>query len=506
MIGSRCPRSDPLRFREFDIDPLLLSGVDSAGYLEATPIQEHAIPVALRGQDVLGLAQTGTGKTAAFAIPILQHFIRSTRAEVKSTTPKKIKSLIIAPTRELADQINKSVRTLGIRIHFSSLALYGGVNKKPQEKALAKGVDLVVACPGRLLDHLTDQTISLSSVEILVLDEADTMCDMGFFPDVRKILKYLPHQKQTLFFAATMPQEIRELSADLLDNPELVQMDRIAPAKTVSHALYPTTGKMKKRMVIHLLKQTRTGQVMVFTRTKRRARFLAADLENSGFKVAPLQGNMSQNKRQQAIDGFRKGKYDILVATDIASRGIDVSEVTHVINYDMPQTVDSYIHRIGRTGRALNVGEAFTLSVDEDEPVIQKVERLLGQLIERRRLDDFDYGGFSPNAKKIAAPLHKPRSSGHKSHSNQNNNRHGRANPRRVKGSYSDGSNRQAGKTRNPEDTKSSKNNNKNRNYRSHRQEKETNGTSNGGTERRKNLSSKRRSRRQSGNSSSTTR
>ena len=260
----------------------------------------------------------------------MQHFIKAAREEVKSTSPKKIRSLVIAPTRELADQINEDIRTLGVGINFASLTLYGGVNKKPQDKALAKGTDIVVACPGRLLDHLTARTVSLSNVEILVLDEADTMCDMGFFPDVRKILKYLPHQKQTLFFAATMPQEIRDLSADLLDHPKFVQIDRIAPAKTVSHAIYPTTNKIKNRFLIHLLQQTRTGQVMVFTRTKRRARFLAADLEKSGFRVAPLQGNMSQNKRQQAIAGFRKGEYDILVATDIASRGLDVSEVTHV--------------------------------------------------------------------------------------------------------------------------------------------------------------------------------
>ena len=222
------------------------------------------------------------------------------------------------------------------------------------------------------------------------------MCDMGFLPDVRRILEHLPKPRQTLFFAATMPPEIRELTSDILDRPKTIQIGIIAPAKTVSHALYPTTDKIKKRMIMHLLERTATGQVMIFTRTKRRARFLAEDLEKTGFRVAPLQGNMSQNKRQKAIDGFRKGKYDILVATDLASRGIDVSEVTHVINFDMPNTVDTYIHRIGRTGRAHNQGEAFTFCVDEDEALIRKVERVLGNRIERRKLDDFNYGGYTP--------------------------------------------------------------------------------------------------------------
>ncbi len=371
----------------------MLSGVESAGYAEPTPIQERSIPIALDGHDLLGLAQTGTGKTAAFVLPILNRLSKNTRHTEKQ---KAIKALIVVPTRELADQVNQAIEDYGQYTEFNSITIYGGVNKNPQDDKLAIGTDIVVACPGRLLDHIRERSIDLSSVDILVIDEADTMCDMGFLPDVRRILEHLPKPRQTLFFAATMPPEIRELTSDILDRPKTIQIGIIAPAKTVSHALYPTTDKIKKRMIMHLLERTATGQVMIFTRTKRRARFLAEDLEKTGFRVAPLQGNMSQNKRQKAIDGFRKGKYDILVATDLASRGIDVSEVTHVINFDMPNTVDTYIHRIGRTGRAHNQGEAFTFCVHEDEALIRKVERVLGNRIERRKLDDFDYGGYTP--------------------------------------------------------------------------------------------------------------
>ncbi len=371
----------------------MLSGVKSAGYAEPTLIQERSIPTALDGHDLLGLAQTGTGKTAAFALPILNRLSRNPRPPEKQ---KAIKALILVPTRELADQVNQAIDNFGRYTGFNSITIYGGVNKNPQDEKLATGTDIVVACPGRLLDHIRERTIDLSNVDILVIDEADTMCDMGFLPDVRRILEHLPKPRQTLFFAATMPPEIRELTSDILNRPKTIQIGIIAPAKTVSHALYPTTDKIKKKMIMHLLERTATGQVMIFTRTKRRARFLAEDLEKNGFRVAPLQGNMSQNKRQKAIDGFRKGKYDILVATDLASRGIDVSEVTHVINFDMPNTVDTYIHRIGRTGRAHNQGEAFTFCIHEDEALIRKVERVLGNRIERRKLDDFNYGGYTP--------------------------------------------------------------------------------------------------------------
>ena len=378
--------------------------MDAAGYTAPTPIQAKAIPVALEGGDVLGLAQTGTGKTASFMLPILQRLISGPRGQIRA--------LIVAPTRELAEQIHQDARKLGKNTAIRSLSIYGGVSKGPQAKALRRGADIVVACPGRLLDHVGDGAIDLSGVEVLVLDEADTMCDMGFLPDIRRIISHLPRQRQTLFFAATMPGEIRRLSDDILVDPTTVQIGIIAPAKTVSHALYPVTDKLKKKLLLELLERTPTARLIVFTRTKARAKRLAGDLEKVGFNVAAMQGNLSQNRRQQAIDGFRNGKFDVLVATDLASRGIDVSLVSHVINFDMPNTVDAYIHRIGRTGRADNTGEAFTFMLPEDELMVRKIESILGMRIERRRLEGFEYGNFSPHTQAPGPRQQSPRRRG----------------------------------------------------------------------------------------------
>ena len=378
-----------LNFEELNLSPRVLAGVKAAGYTKPTPIQAQAIPIALEGRDVLGLAQTGTGKTAGFMLPILQRLITGPLGPVRA--------LIVAPTRELAEQIYQTAVDLGRNTKIRSVAIYGGVSKGPQIEALNRGAEIVVACPGRLLDHVNDGSIDLSRVEVLVLDEADTMCDMGFLPDIRRILTHLPKQRQTLFFAATMPDEIRVLSTDILDDPTTVQIGIIAPAKTVSHALYPATEALKKRLLFDLLRHTATGRVMIFTRTKHRTRKLARDLESAKYRVAALQGNMSQSRRQQSIDGFRGGKYDLLVATDIASRGIDVVDVSHVINFDMPNTVDAYIHRIGRTGRMEQSGEAFTFTLPEDEGLVRQIEAVLGARIERRRLPGFDYGGFTPD-------------------------------------------------------------------------------------------------------------
>jgi ATP-dependent RNA helicase RhlE len=304
-----------------------------------------------------------------------------------------VRALVIAPTRELAEQIHQANVDLGVQTKVRSTTVYGGVSKKRQIGALRRGAEIVVACPGRLLDLLGDRYIDLSRVEVLVLDEADRMCDMGFLPDVRRILKALPARRQTLFFSATMPPEIRKLADNILHNPTTVQIGAIAPVETVSHALYPVSDGRKKALLLATLEQTATGRVLIFTRTKRRARFLARDLEGKKYRVSALQGNMSQNKRQQALDGFRDGKYDILVATDIASRGIDVSDISHVINYDMPDTVDAYTHRIGRTGRAEQSGEAFTFVGHKDEALVRRIEKVLGERIERRRLPGFDYRG-----------------------------------------------------------------------------------------------------------------
>ena len=384
-----------LKFEQFSLDPRILAGVNAQGYANATPIQEQGIPVVLEGHDLLGVAQTGTGKTAAFVLPILQRLIHGQQPAAGRS--RRIRALIVAPTRELAEQIHQTSVDLGAHTGTRSIAIYGGVSKNRQVDALRRGAEIVVACPGRLLDHLRDGNIDISRIDVLVLDEADMMCDMGFLPDIRRILEYVPEQRQTLFFCATMPDEIRALSRDILTDPTTIQIGMMAPVETVSHALYPIQEDMKTRMLLALLQHTATGRVLVFTRTKHRAKKVARILEGKSYRVAELQGNLAQARRQRALDGFRDGKYDILVATDIASRGIDVYQISHVINYDMPNTVDAYTHRIGRTGRAQETGEALTLMIPEDELLVRRIERLLGEKIARRRLPDFDYGRSSQN-------------------------------------------------------------------------------------------------------------
>jgi len=377
-----------LSFERFPLDARLHDGIHAAGYITPTPIQEQAIPPILEGRDLIGIAQTGTGKTAAFMLPILQRL---------STTPGRgVRALILAPTRELAEQIHQAARQYGKRTGLRSLTIYGGVGKKPQVDGLRRGVEIVVACPGRLLDLSSERAVDLSRVEVLVLDEADRMCDMGFLPDIRRILKLVPAKRQTLFFSATMPDDIRQLADSILNDPVTVQVGLIAPPKTVSHALYPVSNGLKKELLLAMLERKATGRALIFTRTKHRASALARDLDKQGYRVEALQGNMTQNRRQNAIDGFRGNKYDILVATDVASRGIDVTGIAHVINYDVPDTADAYTHRVGRTGRMEHTGEALTLAQPEDEPIVRQIEKVLGERLERRRLADFNYGGFVP--------------------------------------------------------------------------------------------------------------
>ncbi|MEJ2210191.1 MAG: DEAD/DEAH box helicase [Anaerolineae bacterium] len=381
-------------FEQFSFDPRIRAGIKAAGYSKPTPIQQQALPAVLKGHDVLGVAQTGTGKTAAFVLPILQRLSQGPRGRVRA--------LIVAPTRELAEQTHEATVELGRRMRVRSVTVYGGVSRNRQVEALRRGAEIVVACPGRLLDLAGDRSIDLSHVEVLVLDEADRMCDMGFLPDIRRILKLVPARRQTLFFSATMPREIRDLAGSILKNPVTVQIGVIAPVETVSHALYPVSQRLKKQLLLATLDQTATGRVLIFTRTKYRARNLARDLEKRRYRVSALQGNMSQNRRQQALDGFRDGRYDILVATDIASRGIDVSDISHVINFDMPDTVDAYTHRIGRTGRAHQTGEAFTFMAPGDEPLVREIEKVLGKQIERRRLPGFNYDGLGSESRSRA--------------------------------------------------------------------------------------------------------
>ena len=379
-----------MNFEQFSFDQRIVARIKAVGYTTPTPIQQQAIPMVLKGRDVMGLAQTGTGKTAAFMLPILQ---RLTQGPLR-----RVRALIIVPTRELAEQIYQVSLELSKNTNVRSVSVYGGVSKVSQVSRLRSGVEIVIACPGRLLDLLNDGDIDLSRVEVLVLDEADRMCDMGFLPDIRRILKRLPARRQTLFFGATMPEDIRKLADNILKDPVTVQIGKIAPVKTVSHAFYPVPDSLKKNLLLAMLEQTPTGRVLIFTRTKYRARNLARDMEKRGYRAAALQGNMSQNQRQKAINGFRDGKYDILAATDVAARGIDVSEISHVINFDIPDTVDAYIHRIGRTGRAHRSGEAFTFAGPADEQMTRDIEKLLGTRIERRRLPDFDYGSFVPES------------------------------------------------------------------------------------------------------------
>ena len=369
-----------MSFTQFSFDPRIADSISQIGYTVPTPIQQQGIPVVLEGRDMLGLAQTGTGKTASFLLPLLQRLTLGRMG--------RIRALILAPTRELAEQVHQAAVDLGRTTGVRSLSIYGGVNKNTQERALRKGAEIVVACPGRLLDHISGGSINLSGVEMLVLDEADRMCDMGFLPDIRRILKYLPGSRQTLFFSATMPAEIRRLADGMLRDPVTVQVEASAPAKTVSHAFYSASQGLKYRLLLGLLQNTDTGRVLIFTRTKRRTRKLAIDLKSQGYRVSGLQGNMAQAQRRRAIEGFRDGRYDILVATDVAARGIDVSEISHVVNFDMPDSVDAYTHRIGRTGRAERTGEALTFATHTDEPLVRKIEKVLKKAVVRRSLPD----------------------------------------------------------------------------------------------------------------------
>jgi ATP-dependent RNA helicase RhlE len=376
-----------LNFETFNFHPSVAAGAATAGYQTPTPIQARAIPQVINGRDVMGLAQTGTGKTAAFVLPILNRLIGGKSGCVRA--------LILAPTRELAEQIHQAIETLGRKTRIRSVTVYGGVGINPQIQKL-KHADIVVACPGRLLDHIGRPTIDLSQLEVLVIDEADQMLDMGFIPDVRRILKHLPKKRQTLVFSATMPPEIRRLTGEILRDPATVQVGITAPADTVSHALYPVARHLKTALLLKLLGNTSTRSVLVFTRTKHRAKSLGKKLVTAGYRSASLQGNLSQKRRQAALDGFRDGTFQILVATDIAARGIDVTRISHVINYDIPSTPEAYIHRIGRTGRATRSGEAFTLITGEDKDMVRAINRIIGSEIEQRTISTFNYESPAP--------------------------------------------------------------------------------------------------------------
>ena len=379
-----------MNFEQFNFHPAIVTTVKEAGYTVPTPIQVQSIPHLLQGKDLLGLAQTGTGKTAAFVLPTLQRLQQGPR--------KKIRALVLTPTRELAEQIHENIALLAGKTGLHSCSIYGGVSKFGQIKKMNSGVEIVVACPGRLLDHINSKTIDLRDIEVLILDEADQMFDKGFLPDIRRILKHVPKKRQSMVFSATMPGEIRHLAEDILSDHVTVQVDHEKPAATISHVLFQVNQSRKTALLKNILQEKDMSTTLVFTRTKHKAKNLARQLEKAGFRATSLQGNMSQNQRKLAMEGFKAGKFNILVATDIAARGIDVSGISHVVNYDIPDTVEAYTHRTGRTGRAEKTGEAFTFVTSEDGKIIQVVERTLGQKIRRETVADFDYGKEVPSS------------------------------------------------------------------------------------------------------------
>ena len=386
-----------MNFDQFNLDSRLLSGISRLGYTIPTPIQIKAIPAALDGKDLIGTAQTGTGKTAAFVLPILNKLLTGPRQHARA--------LIVTPTRELALQINEAVRALSNGTGLRSVTLIGGVGLAPQKRALRDGTEILVACPGRLLDHVNQGNVHLNGIEILILDEADRMLDMGFLPDVKRILRHVPAKRQTMLFSATFPKEIENLAASTLHQPTRITIDLNRPAHTVAHALYSVPQHLKTQLLVELLKRTRTGSVLIFTRTKHRAEKLSRQIDQAGFRATSLHSDRTQGQRQAAMLGFRSGHYQVMVATDIAARGLDIEGISHVINFDMPATADDYIHRIGRTGRADRSGDAFTLVTPDDQEMIHSLEKLIGNPLQRQKLEGFDYSAPAKVSSVSARPL-----------------------------------------------------------------------------------------------------
>jgi ATP-dependent RNA helicase RhlE len=400
---SSSPHRSEAGFPQFPLAPSIQRGIAALGFTAPRAIQTQTIPAALEGRDVLGLAQTGTGKTAAFALPILERLNASRRPGPRA--------LILAPTRELAMQIHAEVAALAQFTGLKAVTVFGGVSAAPQIHALRGRPDIIIACPGRLLDLMRQGVAKLGGIEILVLDEADHMFDMGFLPDVRKILEALPPRRQNLLFSATMPAEVRALTTKLLQAPHVVELAHSQPAETVEHALYPVHPDRKVDLLRHLLSEDGFTSAIVFLRTKHRAKRLALQLSNMGHNAVALQGNMSQPQRDRAMGGFRAGHFDILVATDIAARGIDVANVSHVINFDVPNTPDAYTHRIGRTGRAERNGKACTLVCEGDHVAVRDIERRLGTPIARRHIPGFEtLRSADSAARPAAAPPVRPSS------------------------------------------------------------------------------------------------
>lgn len=370
-------------FKALGLAPNILRGVQAMGYTDPTPIQLRAIPTVLAGKDLIGSAQTGTGKTAAFALPLL--------TKLGQHSPRGPRVLILEPTRELAAQVETSFRDLARFTDIRPLVVHGGVGYGHQRSELRKGVDVIAATPGRLLDFMKEG-LKLDTIEVLVLDEVDRMLDMGFLPDVRRIIRHVPAKRQTLLFSATLPPEIQGLAQSVLTNPETIEIGiRSSPAETVDHAFYPVVAAQKFELLSTLLERTEYKSVLIFTRTKIGADKIAHRLHSLGHKAGVMHADRSQRERTEALDGFKSGRYQMLVATDLAARGLDIRGVTHVINYDMPENPEDYVHRIGRTGRANNEGDAYTLMTEEDLRNARSIERMIGRPVPRRKIENFNY-------------------------------------------------------------------------------------------------------------------
>ncbi|HUJ85860.1 MAG TPA: DEAD/DEAH box helicase [Burkholderiales bacterium] len=391
-------------FEGLGLSAALVRAVADQGYTEPTPIQTQAIPVVLAGRDLLAAAQTGTGKTAGFVLPMLQ------RLGAAAGTHRAVRALILVPTRELAAQVQQSVRTYGAHQHLRAAVIFGGVGINPQIAELRRGIEIVVATPGRLLDHVQQKTIDLSKVEILVLDEADRMLDMGFIPDIRRILALLPKQRQNLLFSATFPDEIRRLAAGFMHDPVTVEVARRnTPAELVAQVAHPVDAARKRELLAHLVKSNDWRQVLVFTRTKHGANRLAEQLERDGIEADAIHGNKSQNARTRALKRFKDNELRVLVATDIAARGLDIEFLPHVVNYDLPHVAEDYVHRIGRTGRAGSSGEAVSLVGHEERPLLAAIERLMNREVEKKIVPGFEPGTAPARPRE---PEHRPRREG----------------------------------------------------------------------------------------------
>lgn len=386
-----------MQFSELDLSQSLQKAISAMGYQEATPIQAQAIPPGLEGRDIIGCAQTGTGKTAAFLVPAIQRLLRD---QSKTKNPRVV---VLAPTRELVIQVAEEAQNLAAHTPLRIASIYGGARMGPQIGKLRRGVDVIIATPGRLQDHMRRNNVSFRELQVLVLDEADRMLDMGFLPDIKQIISRMPRQRQTMLFSATMSASVMNLTRQFQQNPEIVQIDVARPPEAIRQALYPVPKHLKTPLLIALLEKMEVNSMLVFTATKQEADIVTRQLSQAKISVACIHGDFRQRERIAALEGFRSGKHQVLVATNIAARGLDVEGISHVINYDPPEHPEDYVHRIGRTARAEADGDAITLVTPDDEPMIYRIEYLLGYKIERKTLPGFDYHVPVPSWAKPSA-------------------------------------------------------------------------------------------------------